>query len=122
MPRFVVLKHIPPAGSSDPVHWDFMLEHEGVLLTWALASPPDTPGPISARKLKDHRLAYLDYEGEISGNRGSVSRWDEGTFEAVVAGEVATVLCLEGRRFRGEARQSQATSPVWIFTPNRPAD
>ena len=36
---------------------------------------------ISATRLPDHRAAYLDYDGEVSGNRGSVTRLATGHFE-----------------------------------------
>jgi hypothetical protein len=36
---------------------------------------------IVADGLPDHRLDYLTYEGPISGDRGEVRRWDEGTYE-----------------------------------------
>lgn len=36
---------------------------------------------VAAERLADHRLAYLEYEGEISGNRGSVQRIAEGGYE-----------------------------------------
>lgn len=74
-PRFVILEHDHPAR-----HWDFMLEANGVLWTWRLPEPP-RHGEMTAERIADHRLAYLDYEGPISGNRGSVQRWQCGTYE-----------------------------------------
>ena len=63
-----------------------MLESDGVLRTWALAEMPRIVArrPIDAEGLADHRLAYLDYEGPVSGERGSVGRVDAGTFETLV--------------------------------------
>jgi DNA polymerase Ligase (LigD) len=80
MPRYVVLRHELPAASGRGVHWDLMLESEGVLRTWALDQEPAMAGVTTARQLADHRLAYLTYEGEISGERGSVTRWDAGEY------------------------------------------
>ena len=80
MPRFVVLHHLtPPAGPSE-THWDLMLEHDGKLETWALPAPltPDSTQP--GQRLPDHRIHYLDYEGPVSANRGTVKRWDWGTY------------------------------------------
>jgi hypothetical protein len=60
-----------------------MLEQGDVLLTWQLLKDlagPD-PFPVPARRLGDHRKAYLTYEGPLSGNRGHVRRIDEGTLE-----------------------------------------
>ena len=67
MPRFVILRHELPDPRRRGVHWDFMLEHAGVLRTWALAEEPAPNKPISAEALADHRLAYLNYEGPVSG-------------------------------------------------------
>ena len=76
MPRFVILRHDHPRG----VHFDFMLEAGGVLKTWALPEPPRPGVEMECEALGDHRLAYLDYEGPISGDRGSVVRWDRGEY------------------------------------------
>ena len=70
MPRFVVLEHVRPEDR----HWDLMLESGDALATWALKHSPDSAQPIAAEQLPDHRLAYLDYEGPISGGRGAVTR------------------------------------------------
>jgi DNA polymerase Ligase (LigD) len=97
MPRFVVLQHDSPRG----LHWDFMLERDRVLLTWALPVPPDTRGPIGAEALPDHRPAYLDYEGPVSGGRGSVTRWDGGSYEVERESEDELAVVLAGRRLNG---------------------
>jgi hypothetical protein len=75
-----------------------MLETPEALATWALAKPPDASAAIAAESLPDHRMAYLEYEGPISDGRGSVTRWDRGTYQlqqndldelaGVVAGEI----------------------------------
>lgn len=84
-------------------HWDLMLEHGDALLTWQLAHEPVTPTslPIPGRRIGDHRRAYLDYEGPVSGDRGRVRRVDAGlvTLEAVEA--TRCVFCLEGGRLKG---------------------
>lgn len=81
MPRFVVLRHEMPTGAARSSHWDFMLECGDVLRTWALRQPPNSFEPQIVESLPDHRLAYLEYEGEVSGGRGRVSRWDAGVYE-----------------------------------------
>ena len=83
MPRFVILRHEGRDPEQPSVHWDLMLESGGILRTWALAALPAAGEPITAEQLPDHRLHYLDYEGPLSGNRGSVTRWDHGSFELV---------------------------------------
>jgi hypothetical protein len=102
MPRFVLLFHQPPPDSGRASHWDLMFEHGDVLRTWALTQlprdwqtaydgtlqacgqcPPLAPGnTVEAEELADHRLAYLSYEGPISGDRGTVTRVAAGTYDA----------------------------------------
>ncbi|MCH9003553.1 MAG: hypothetical protein IIC02_13355 [Planctomycetes bacterium] len=74
--RFVILHHVVAGGE----HWDLMLEHGGVLLTWQLAREPIDAAslPIPAKRIADHRTAYLEYEGPISRDRGQVVRVDHG--------------------------------------------
>lgn len=111
MPRFVVLEHDYPE-----LHWDFMLEAGGVLLTWRLPAPPQAGTPLVAEASFDHRLAYLDYEGPVSGNRGHVVAWDRGTYEEK-AGSSADrmVLRIDGEHLRGTATMERAASSAWVF-------
>ena len=81
--RFVVLEHQLPTESERPSHWDLLLEQPpawgGLLLTFEVSKPPAEWGPpTTAIKLPDHRSLYLNYQGPISGNRGSVIRVLEG--------------------------------------------
>jgi hypothetical protein len=70
-----------------------MLEVGEFLQTWALNELPrdwqldadhglsnSNSNSVDAERLADHRLAYLDYEGPVSGDRGSVRQLDAGTF------------------------------------------
>ena len=79
MYRFVILHHRTAANE----HWDVMLETDTALTTWSI--PPQLPIGASfvceSVRLPDHRKHYLDYEGEITDNRGTVSRIDTGTYE-----------------------------------------
>ncbi len=96
--RFVILEHATPSD----VHWDVMLEAEGALSTWSI-SPREIPVRsfrCFVTKLPDHRLAYLDYEGEVSGGRGSVRRVDSGTYEPLGEHEFR----LNGTIFQGMLR------------------
>src|SRR5262245_11174038 len=90
MPRYVILRHETPKSDRAPIHWDFMLESDGILRTWALAELPVLQREIAADELADHRLAYLDYEGPISGDRGTVTQWDAGEYQ--LRGESADEL------------------------------
>jgi hypothetical protein len=111
MPRFVVLTHDHPF-----LHWDLLLEQDGALRTWRLAQPPEGDGPIDAEELADHRLAYLDYEGPVSGGRGTVARWDVGTYETIELTAERVVVRLAGEKSRGAAELRRASEPsTWIF-------
>lgn len=114
MPRFVVLRHESPRG----LHWDFMLQRGETLATWALAREPEAGMPIAAEALPDHRLAYLEYEGPISGGRGTVTRWDWGSFEPVRWDDLQVLIRLSGTRLLGEVRLDRAADPTaeWSFT------
>lgn len=96
MPRFVVLEH-----QWQGVHWDFMLEHDGTLRTWAIDAPIRSGIILPARSLADHRLIYLDYEGDISANRGTVRRCDRGTYQTVVWTPDRVRVILNGTQLAG---------------------
>jgi hypothetical protein len=116
MPRFVVLEH-----RWQGVHWDLMFEDGGVLRTWAVDTPIRPGAGLPARPLADHRLAYLDYEGPISGDRGTVRRLDRGTYRATVWTPGLVRVELAGAQLVGEAelRRSETgdseTGLVWTF-------
>jgi hypothetical protein len=114
MPRFVVLEHDNPGGR----HWDFMLEVGETLATWALRAAPDSPGPIAAGRLADHRLAYLDYEGPVSGDRGCVVRWDCGDYVAEHQPDRGRVVLLAGQRLKGTATLTPSPEDAarWEFS------
>ena len=112
MPRFAILTHDHPE-----LHWDLLLERETALRTWRLQRPPDETGPISALPLADHREAYLDYEGPVSGNRGHVSRWDSGEMEWLLETPLCVRARLRGTRIKGEIQLQPTSDPnVWEFT------
>jgi len=99
MPRFVLLYHDCPPNYDRPSHWDLMLECGDKLRTWALAALPSNwqtahtrtreehPGcpplaesdEVITQQLADHRRDYLEFEGNLTNNRGRVIRVEEGT-------------------------------------------
>jgi DNA polymerase Ligase (LigD) len=97
MPRFVLLEHL-----WDGVHWDFMLEAGEVLRTWAIDAPIVAGVDLPARAIGDHRRLYLEYEGEISGNRGRVRRLEEGTYRVLVWSADHVRVVLVGPQLVGE--------------------
>lgn len=77
--RYVVLRH---DGIPEP-HFDFLIESAlgRELSTWRTESWPPRDGDVLQR-LPDHRHAYLDYEGPLSGDRGQVRRVEAGVCAA----------------------------------------
>lgn len=114
MPRFAVLQHDSPRG----LHWDLLLEMGPVLKTWALPQPPESGVEMTCAALPDHRLEYLDYEGPVSDDRGSVARWDRGTYRTHRQSDRQLMVELTGEKLSGRATLSQlAEQPgSWRFS------
>ena len=81
--RFVILRHhFPDDGKGEFFdHFDLMLQQDSKLATWQLEELPSSDKAVPAKKLADHREAYLDYEGPVSGDRGSVEQVMTGTYK-----------------------------------------
>lgn len=109
MPRFVVLAHDWP----EP-HFDLLLEGDEACRTWRLAAEPK--GEVAAERIADHRMSYLDYEGPVSDERGTVKRWDGGTYREFIVIETPreTVIEFSGRKLTGLAIWSAETL-CWTF-------
>jgi bifunctional non-homologous end joining protein LigD len=103
---FVVQKH-----AASRLHFDFRLEHEGVLLSWAVPKGPslDPNDKRLAMHVEDHPLAYGDFEGVIPPKQygaGTVMVWDRGTWQPI--GDAAASYAkgrlkfeLHGEKLRG---------------------
>jgi hypothetical protein len=97
MPRFVILCHQMPPQSPRPDHWDLMLEDGDHLLTWSLPAAPLVGEQFWALPLAEHRLDYLDYEGPLTGDRGSVTRHDWGSYKKLSDNDQQQVFMLRGQ-------------------------
>ncbi len=112
MPRFVILEHDWPER-----HWDLMLEIGAALRTWRLAELLTAGKEVNVTPIGDHRLQYLDYEGPVSGNRGTVVRWDRGTFDWQRDDEHVVAVRLAGARCRGRLEIQRDTGIARLFEP-----
>lgn len=115
MPRFVILHHETPEGHERPAHWDLMFEVPGALVAWALAEEPSSGKTISAERLADHRLAYLDYEGPVSQGRGTVTRWDWGDYTPQCTLPARWEVDLAGNRLNGRLILTQMQEEYWTL-------
>jgi bifunctional non-homologous end joining protein LigD len=108
-PIFVVQKHKAHRAG---LHWDFRLEHDGVLWSWAVRKGPslDPTDKRIAVHVEDHPLDYADFQGTIPDGQygaGTVETWDRGTWEPLLDpdeglrdGEIKFVL--SGKRLHGK--------------------
>jgi bifunctional non-homologous end joining protein LigD len=109
-PIFVVQRH-----DARSLHYDFRLERDGVLLSWAVPKGvPLEPGQQRlAVHVEDHPLEYAQFEGEIpKGNygAGTVELWDRGTYELLEEKrDGGLTVRLDGERLRG----------TWALVPAR---
>ena len=131
--RFVVQKH-----RATRMHYDFRLEMEGVLKSWAVPKGPslDPADKRLAMQVEDHPVSYFDFEGTIpAGNygAGTVMVWDVGTWEPL--GDAAETLRkgdlkfrLDGKKLKGEfalvhmkSRRPGSKGTEWLLIKHRDA-
>ena len=114
-PRFVVQEH-----HARRLHWDFRLERDGVLVSWAVPKgvPPDPKKNHLAVHVEDHPLDYIDFAGTIpAGNygAGAVSIWDEGTYETEKWSEREVMVVLHGKRLQGRYVLFRTNGENWMI-------
>lgn len=123
--NFIIQKH-----DATRLHYDFRLEMEGVLKSWAVPKGlPWTKGEKHlAVEVEDHPVEYASFEGIIPEGQyggGTVMLWDRGTYrvfdddpaKALKAGKLH--ILLEGEKAKGEWRlvrtQMSAAKPQWLL-------
>ena len=99
--RFVVQQH-----DATRLHWDLRLEHDGVLASWAMPNgiPADPADNRLAVRTEDHPLEYLEFHGEIPKGQygaGTMTIWDQGTFEVHKWEERKVEVTFHGERLSG---------------------
>ncbi len=113
--RFVVQEH-----HARRLHWDFRLERDGVLVSWAVPKgvPADPKKNHLAVHVEDHPLDYIDFAGTIpAGNygAGSVSIWDHGTYETEKWSDREVMVILHGERVQGRYVLFQTNGDNWMI-------
>lgn len=114
-PRFVVQEH-----HARRLHWDFRLEKDGVLVSWAVPRgiPEDPKRNHLAVHVEDHPLDYIDFAGRIpagSYGAGEVSIWDAGTYETEKWRDDEVMVVLHGDRLQGRYVLFQTDGENWMM-------
>jgi bifunctional non-homologous end joining protein LigD len=134
--RFVVQKH-----AASRLHYDFRLEVDGVLKSWAVTKGPslDPADKRLAVEVEDHPLDYGDFEGTIAEGQyggGTVMLWDRGYWKpegdrspqaSLAAGELKFTLA--GKRLKGswvlvrmKRDRTRSNRTNWLLIKHRDAD
>lgn len=101
MSIFVIQEH-----HATHLHWDFRLELDGVLKSWAVPKEPPTEKNIKrlAIEVEDHDLSYANFEGEIKEGygKGTVKIWDKGNYKLEDRKPNKIVFELKGKKLKGK--------------------
>jgi bifunctional non-homologous end joining protein LigD len=123
--EFVVQKH-----RASRLHYDFRLEHDGVMLSWAVPKGPslDPSNRRFAMQTEDHPIEYNQFEGVIPEGEyggGTVMIWDRGTWEpevedvdrALAKGDLK--FTLHGQKLRGSWVLVRMRERQWLLIKHR---
>ena len=131
--RFVVQRH-----AASTLHYDFRLEMDGVLKSWAVTKEPAEDSAVKrlAVRTEDHPLEYADFEGDIPEREygaGHVDLWDQGAWvpdepplTAMRRGKLTFEL--KGRRMKGRwalirmGNASTRKKDLWLLMKVRNGD
>ena len=123
-PQFVVQQH-----QASTLHYDFRLEVDGVLRSWAVPKGPTLDPAVKrlAVEVDDHSRAWGRFEGRIRGGygKGAVIVWDRGTYEPLGEPDMAEALRaghakfrMSGEKLRGAfvlQRTRGGAKPQWLL-------
>ncbi|HET7190266.1 MAG TPA: DNA polymerase ligase N-terminal domain-containing protein [Gemmatimonadaceae bacterium] len=130
--EFVIQKH-----AASHLHYDFRLELDGVMKSWAVPKGPSLDPSVRrlAMEVEDHPISYNTFEGTIPEGEyggGTVMLWDRGTYEAEDGGGVESLrrayakgdlkITLHGKRLRGSwvlVRMNRPGRPQWLLIKHR---
>jgi bifunctional non-homologous end joining protein LigD len=136
-PKAKVLSFVIQKHRATGLHYDFRLEWDGVLLSWAVPKGPSLDPSVKrfAQQVEDHPLDYADFEGVIPEGQyggGTVMVWDRGVYapegdmtEMLGRGDVKVTLL--GEKVRGSfvlvrtkgLRGSGSRGPTWLLIKHR---
>lgn len=113
--RFVIQKH-----QASQLHYDFRLEMNGVLKSWAVPKgiPPEAGVRRLAVEVEDHPVDYIDFSGVIPEGEygaGTVEVWDRGTFELKNQTGNFLEFNLKGRRVSGDFALIRMAEKNWLL-------
>ena len=118
MPRFVIQEH-----KATHLHWDFRLELDKVLKSWAVPKEPPKEERVKrlAVQVEDHDLDYISFEGTIPKGMygaGTVKIWDKGTFKLIERTDNKIEFELKGKKLKGIyelVKFDKAGPKSWLF-------
>ena len=114
--EFVIQKH-----RASRLHYDFRLEHDGVMLSWAVPKGPslDPANKRFAMQTEDHPIEYNQFEGVIPEGEyggGTVMIWDRGSWEPEVE-DVEQALAKGDLKFKLHGKKLHGS---WVLVRMRP--
>jgi bifunctional non-homologous end joining protein LigD len=125
--QYLIQKH-----AARRLHFDFRLEHNGVLKSWAVPKGPSVDPKVKrlAVEVEDHPIAYGDFEGTIPQGEyggGTVMLWDQGEWEPLTDVNAGLkkghlLFNLKGSRLKGKwnlvrshQKDEKENKPVWFL-------